>query len=127
MLSTNMGFAMATHYCGGLAVESKVVFGHEALDCGMAKMDQQSCQTLPPQKPGVKKTPCCQNKYQSLDIEDGFKPTIVQTTFNVDFVAAFIVTSLHSPVYFYEEPQYTNYSPPLINRDIPVLHQIFLI
>ncbi len=40
MLSTNTGLSMATHYCGGLAVKSQLVLGHESLDCGMSNMDK---------------------------------------------------------------------------------------
>ena len=126
MLSTNMGFAVATHYCGGMAVESQLVFGHEALDCGMANMDK-GCET-PPEGTHLSKKPCCENKYQSLDTEDDFKPTIAQSMVNVDFVAAFVITFLHLPISSTdEEPQYANYSPPLIDQDISVLHQVFLI
>lgn len=127
MLTTNMGFAVATHYCGGLAVESKVVLGHEALDCGMANMDKD-CKAPPLEGTHLSKKPCCENKYQSIDTEDNFKPTIVQSLVNVEFVAAFIVTFLHLPISSVnEEPQYANYSPPLIDQDISVLHQVFLI
>ena len=127
MLTTNMGFAIATHYCGGLAVESKVVFGHEALDCGMANMDKD-CETPPLEGMHLSKKPCCENKYQSIDTEDDFKPTIVQSMVSVEFVAAFVITFLHLPISSTnEEPQYANYSPPLIDQDIPVLHQVFLI
>ncbi|WP_456459132.1 HYC_CC_PP family protein [Reichenbachiella sp.] len=127
MLTTNMGFAVATHYCGGLAVESKVVLGHETLDCGMANMDKD-CKTPPLEGMHLSKKPCCENKYQSIDTEDDFKPTIIQSTVNVEFVAAFIVTFLHLPISSTnEESQYANYSPPLIDQDISVLHQVFLI
>lgn len=122
-----MGFAVATHFCGGLAVESKVVLGHETLDCGMANMDK-GCKSDSPSGTHLKKKPCCENEYHSLDVEDDFKPTIVQSMVNVEFVAAFIVTFLHLPLSStYEAPQYANYSPPLIDQDIPVLHQVFLI
>ncbi len=123
-----MGFAVATHYCGGLAVESQIVMGNAVLDCGMANMDQQPCESMPSQKPEIRKKPCCQNEYQSLDVEDDFKQTIVQSTVNVEFVAAFIVSFLQvSLASENEAPQFANYSPPLIDQDISVLHQVFLI
>lgn len=122
-----MGFAVATHYCGGLAVESQLVFGHEALDCGMANMDKD-CEIPPLEGMHLTKKPCCQNEYQSLNLEDDFKPTITQSTVNVEFVAAFIISFLQLPLFSTnEESQYANYSPPLIDQDIPVLHQVFLI
>ncbi|WP_084370505.1 HYC_CC_PP family protein [Reichenbachiella faecimaris] len=127
LLAGNSGFSLATHYCSGLAVESKVVLGHKALDCGMANMDKE-CENDSPIGTHIKKGPCCENTYQSLDIEDDFKPSIVQSSVNVEFVAAFIITFLHLPISsINEEVQYANYSPPLIDQDISVLHQVFRI
>ena len=138
MLFSNMGFAIATHYCGGMAVESKLMLGHETLDCGMAtmvtadmdisNMDEQPCQSGQTHALQFKKTPCCENEYQSLDIEDDYELTVVQPSLNFEFVAAFVVSFLK--VAFLTEitsPQYANYSPPLIEQDIAVLYQVFRI
>jgi len=127
MLSTNMGFAVATHYCGGLAVESQLVLGHQSLDCGMTSIDE-SCETSPMDGMQLSEKPCCENKYESIDAEDDFKPTVVQSSVNFEFIAAFFVTFLHLPLSSrHEEFEFSNYSPPLIDQDIPVLHQVFLI
>lgn len=123
-----MGFAVATHYCGGMAVESKLVFGDHNLDCGMADMDQKPCTTDPSTLPEIKKKPCCENEYQSLDVEDDYKPSIVYSGISLDFVVAFTYAffdwtgpsqSLSS--------QYANYYPPPIEQDIAVLYQVFRI
>ena len=116
---------MATHYCGGLAVKTKLVLGNAMIDCGM-KMEKE-CESKESKDLTLTKSPCCQNEYQSLDVEDDFKPNFVQTL-NVDFVAAFVVAFFYLPLTSTEEkPQYANYSPPLIDQDRSVLHQVFLI
>ena len=133
-----MGFAIATHYCGGMAVKSKLMLGHEPLDCGMAtmdkadmdmgNMDEQPCQSEPTHALRLKKTPCCENEYQSLDVEGDYELTVVQPSLNFEFVAAFAVSFLK--VAFLTEipsPQYANYSPPLIDQDIAILYQVFRI
>ncbi|MGB3467114.1 MAG: hypothetical protein WBA74_17670 [Cyclobacteriaceae bacterium] len=126
LLSTNLGFAVATHYCGGMAVKTQLVLGHEVLDCGMASINKSCKKSI--EGTYLNNKPCCQNVHQSIDTEDDFKPTIIQSTVNVEFVAAFIVTFLHLPISSVnEESQYANYSPPLIDQDISVLHQVFLI
>ncbi|MEP2026175.1 MAG: hypothetical protein ABJH98_07745 [Reichenbachiella sp.] len=127
LLVGNSGFSLATHYCSGLAVESKVVLGHRALDCGMDNMDK-ACEKDSPIGIQIKDGQCCENTYQSLEIEDDFKPSIAQSHVNVEFVAAFVISFFHLSISSIdEEPQYANYSPPLIDQDISVLHQVFRI
>ena len=76
----------------------------------------------------IKKKPCCENEYRSLDLEDEFQPQVINSSVNLEFVAAFFIT-LIGKVYAAEsdKAEYLNYSPPLIERDIPVLIQSFLI
>lgn len=121
-----MGFALATHYCGGLAVESELVIGNTVLDCGMADMEI-GCEVNSPLTTQIEKMTCCDNQYQSLDIDDDYKLS-VQSEINIDFVAAFFVTFFEfSFSSENEEDQYANYSPPILESDIPILHQVFLI
>jgi hypothetical protein len=138
VLFSNMGLAIATHYCGGMAVESKLMLGHEPLDCGMTdmdmatvdmgNMDEQPCQSEQTHAIQLKKTPCCENEYQSLDVEGDYELKVVQPSLNLEFVAVFAVSFLR--IAFPTEipsPQYANYSPPLIDQDIAILYQVFRI
>ncbi|MEQ6166957.1 HYC_CC_PP family protein [Ekhidna sp. MALMAid0563] len=126
MLTSHLGFAVGTHFCGGLAVEAKLMIGHEHLDCGMADMDKK-CEGKSDGKTYLDKMPCCENEYLSIEVEDEFKPTLEQSTLNFEFVAAFVVSYLD--VFSVDEvnPQYTEYDPPLVTEDISTLHQVFII
>ncbi|WKN45395.1 HYC_CC_PP family protein [Tunicatimonas pelagia] len=141
MLFSNMGFAIAIHYCGGMAVESKLMYGHDPLDCGMATMDmaemdnvdtatvdKQFCPSELTHELQLTKTPCCENEYQSLDVDGDYEPTVVQPSLNLAFVAAFAVSFLE--IAFPTKTltsRYADYSPPLIEQDISVLYQVFRI
>jgi len=117
---------MATHYCSGLAVESKLVFGHEELECGMEKMQEPSCHS----EPEKEENNCCENKYQSLDVEDEFKPTstVFLSKIQIEYLGVFVVAYLGLDFLTTEQiPQHTHYSPPLIEQDKYVLFQVFLI
>jgi len=128
MLSCNLGLAIATHYCGGTAVESQLVHGHEILDCGMNNMDEQPCPSEQIHALQLKKTPCCENEYQSLDLEDDYELTVPQLSLSLEFIAAFAVSFLTVVFPSENQPsQYANYSPPLIEQDIAILYQVFLI
>lgn len=124
LLTSNVGLAMVTHYCGGQAVKTQLVIGHGSLNCGMTDMamatEQRSTGTNY-EVPG-----CCEDQYQSFEIEDDFK--LLQLSLNLDFVAAFVHSFLDVVLLSEEEhPQHAHYSPPLLFRDIPILNQTFII
>ncbi len=124
LLTSNIGLAMVTHFCGGKAVKSQFVIGHGNLGCGMSDMEMASGQ-----KPaGMEYEPsgCCEDQYHSFEIEDDFN--LLQLSLNLDFVAAFVPAFLDFALSSEDEhPMYGHYSPPLLLKDIPILHQVFII
>ncbi|MGL1885177.1 MAG: hypothetical protein OCD76_01585 [Reichenbachiella sp.] len=126
LLLSNAGFAVATHYCGGQAVKSSIVLGNAMIDCGM-KMDKE-CESKETIGIQISKTPCCQNEYQSLDVEDDYKQSVLRSNVNIEFIAAFINSFILTPLFAdSNESEYANYSPPFLESDIPTLHQVFLL
>ncbi|MHB1279442.1 MAG: HYC_CC_PP family protein [Bacteroidia bacterium] len=127
MLITNVQIALATHYCDGEAVKTSIYVGHGDIDCGMSDQDAFCEKEYNP--PAVKSKNCCENKYAELSIEDDYKnPSFVKAVPDVQFIAAFIITYLN--LYSFDpsiEAGYSHYSPPLLDLDIPVLIQSFLI
>lgn len=118
---------MATHYCGGEAVESKMMLVKHTLDCGMSGMEE-ACEAEMPNGQELSPKPCCQNEFQVLQVDDTFKTQVLQArpdwTFVAAFVQNFILPALHTPNTL---PQNADYTPPLPEQDIQVLFQIFLI
>lgn len=123
LLLSNVGFTMGTHFCGGLPVKSELMIGHSHLDCGMGEMERQDCGD----DLQVKAKPCCENQYQTLEIEDDFKVSKASLDLSPVFVVAYIESFLNLAFSDSTKTQYVNYSPPLLLRDIPVLNQVFLI
>jgi len=127
ILLSNTGLTFATHYCGGFAVKRQLMFGHHALDCGMANMDSD-CENLPPEDDTLKSKSCCENHYQTLDTDDDYNSCEIQTIPNPDFIVAFAQTFLAISISAgNEKQQYTHYSPPLLEYDMPVMNQVFLL
>ena len=125
MLFINLGFSLTTHYCSGQAVRSGLVFGQGTLDCGM---NTQDCQTNI--QDVVKKTKgCCEDHYLALEIEDDYNTGIQFSLPAGDFAYLFV----HTYVLVYGKlsgslnPVSPEIPPPLLIRDLPVLHQSFLI
>jgi len=127
LLTANVGITLATHYCGGKAVKNSISLGHDDIDCGMANMDTP-CENNP-NSPTIKRKNCCENKYTQVSIEDDYNnPVVVKALVDYQFVAVFVVTYFN--LYSFNastEAEYTDYSPPLLDFDIPILIQSFLI
>ena len=127
MLTTNVGITFATHYCGGKAVKTSISLGQDDLDCGMSNMDTP-CKDQP-KSPTIKRKSCCENQYTQISIDDDYNQTAVETL-NVDF--KFIAVFITSYINFYsfnntKKPEYLAYSPPLLDHDVQVMNQTFLI
>ena len=129
MLTANVGISVATHFCGGEYVTTKVGLGEAQADCGMAtinvlcdKNSQDNQETI--------KAACCINHVTNMSIGTDFEQLknletlaesmLVIVWLNISFNPTSVFnTSLKSFVH--------RYSPPLTIQDIPVLFQSFLI
>ena len=124
LLTSNIGLAMVTHYCGGQAVKSQLMIGHGNLGCGMSDMEMATEHNS--KEKSLEYSGCCEDQYQSFEIEDDFN--LLQLSLNLDFVTAFVHSFLDVVLLSEEEhPQHAHYSPPVLFRDIPILNQVFII
>lgn len=85
-LVSHLGLAVGTHYCMGMAVKSEIVLGHEHLDCGMG-MDRTATHS---EQEMIAASPCCQNTYASVDVENDINLQTALDQLNLEFVVAFI-------------------------------------
>ena len=121
-----MGFALASHYCGGSIVESKFIIGYEKLDCGMPNMDQESHEHVD-NSTHFSKGICCENDYRYLDTEDNLKSDISQLIPDHQFTNEDHLIINPDLKDFSKLVNYVNYDPPLVERNILTLHQVFRI
>lgn len=121
-----MGFTLATHYCGGHAVETALIIGDSFAGCGMEEMTQPLNEAS--KTPELKRIDCCENEYLSLNIEDDFQQSSTEKKVDLKFVFTFVYT--YFQLDFSERTNdviYSDYSPPPSRQDIQVLFQTFLI
>ncbi|WP_306639760.1 HYC_CC_PP family protein [Sanyastnella coralliicola] len=127
MLTSNVGITLATHYCGGKAVKTSIMLGQEDLSCGMTEMEPY-CEKHH-ESPTITSKSCCENQYVRFEIEDDYRSSsIVEIPLQIGFIAAFIIGYIN--LYFFDastEAEYLKYSPPLLDLDIPVFIQSFLL
>lgn len=133
MLASNSGVVFATHYCMGDIANISIGFTTEAHDCGMAKMqgmcanDIETTRTLN----GYTIAPidCCSDDFVQIQLNESFdSPAQIDAELNTEFLAAFTLVYLN--LYNFQpnaNTDYVDYSPPLLQQDIPVLFQSFLI
>lgn len=129
LVSSQMSFTIGTHYCGGEAVETKLILGETNLSCEMSEMNSycELHQSYENNKLILKNIPCCDNEYKTTQPTDKYlKETNIQVL-DFNFAIAFIHTQLMLNVLpkpiqnFYSK----NISPP--EKDIQILFQTFLI
>lgn len=125
-----MSFTIGTHFCGGEAIESKIMMGKTHLGCGMTDTEDSCSDSENPNLTGESfdKTPCCENKYQTVQSPHEFLEIAAYPTFNVDLAIAIVYSKLNLDLF----PESTHkhfkeYSSPLIEKDIQELFQAYLI
>lgn len=124
LLISQLGLAIGTHYCMGLAVKSEVSLGPAHLDCGMGQMEVPCANDG---KEMIAQSPCCQNVYVSAEVSDDFRTAPALDQFSPHFVAAVPSQSFFGEHLFTrtkEAPVLLYKSPPRL-LDVRVAFQIF--
>jgi len=123
ILFSTTGFTLVTHFCGGVASESKVVLFGEAPGCGMEETESDCDDN------GVNytKKSCCDNERIQVKIEDEYERAVkAEGATSLEFLTAWVFTVFNLPETLFANI-YADYAPPplLINRTIA--HQVFRI
>lgn len=126
ILISNFGFALGTHFCGGKAVESKLLFHKESLHCGMDEV-AMSCDDH--SKTGeVLKNKCCENDILNLDVDDtnSHHPSKIKLdpVVTIAFVIAFLEEFWSD---YTTQNNFASYDPPPIVRSAQSFFQVFII
>ena len=127
MLSSQVGFAISTHFCGGKISERAIsLFGSE-VGCGMESMDS-NCQSTVGIKSSVSKKSCCDDESEVFQLRENFNKKQSTVEVELNFLKVFIATAVllfetqKKEIVFTKLP-----SPPLIRLNSQVLFQTFLL
>lgn len=145
MLFSSIGFSMDMHFCGG-EIENVGFFG-KADECDMmkemkpeeVKENTHECCGGKEKKvshcekkysdSSLKKGNCCHNEsfmLQSVDDTSTIN-TLELTNVELTFVTVYIMNTFFVFEVEREVQNYTYYKPPLIDYDVIIQHQVFLI
>lgn len=122
---SSVGMAKTTHFCMGMEMKSEIGFGEKHVDCGMnMPMDHSENESDNHQDPES----CCENVTTQLQVDDEVQLKKVNSDFSINFAVALVqvfVFGVDSDSF--EGDQFPTSSPPLIEQDLQVLYQSFLI
>jgi len=121
LLLSSAGVTYGQHYCGGKVVADALMLGEKQLTCEGYMLPASSDHK---EKPG-----CCEDVYHQVVTDDNYASSSFDLNLNQTFIAAFVsVFLVQEPVIFTSKTNdFTEYLPPPLLRDIPVLYQTFLI
>lgn len=125
ILFFSAGFKIATHYCGEVAVSTILTTDGVAEGCGMEETSSKDCNS---ESSSVSKKSCCNDDVVNLEIEDDYQPNEkADYSVNLDFVQAFVYLFINNLFDESKEIEFKEYPPPLVQHNILVEHQTFLI
>ena len=120
VLVSTFSFTIDKHFCGNLLVDHAIF--SKATSCGMDIPSHSGTDSMDQDN-------CCRNQNISVDGQDELNISFQTLDLNKQL---FLTAFTYSYTNLFEGlPQqvipFTNYSPPLIVKDIPVLNDTFLI
>jgi hypothetical protein len=136
ILVSSMGFSIDVHYCQG-QIKSFSLFGkaescHQEVKKQHCTKHKKSCHAAPSNQEKLSscKKDCCSNKTIIVESNDEARKlqSLKLSQKQVEFVSVFVQvfflvkTDLNKNIV-----PHLNYIPPLLNKDIPVLIQSFLL
>jgi len=125
LLISNIGFVYGIHYCCGEPIHSGLsINGLSNLDCGMV-INSARCKAAT-QLPRLAPTDCCTDYIVHITIESDYEEATIPVN-QSDCGIVTIMPSTFSNHFMPTSHPGFGYSPPLLNRDIQVLIQSFLI
>ena len=124
MLMSSTGVTLATHFCMGHAVETRLSLGNAEVDCGMGMAVVQTCE----HETQFNRVPCCEDEFQTATHDESLTQAELLLNFKLSLYAA--TTSLFNWQPTFNTVNFTvnpNYAPPLLAQEFPALHQSFLL
>lgn len=110
-ITATVGVTVSKHFCGGKLADTSLF---ASATCGSCDKDMAGN--------------CCQDESEFFQMDEDFVITSTDIDFDLKFTFSFLSTFIDS--FFTEKnnsSDYLNYKPPLLNSDIPILVQSFLL
>ena len=121
VLFSTTGFTLVTHFCGGVALESKIMLFGDAPCCGMEVTDS-GCDA---EGMNFAKRSCCDNESFQIKVEDAFERIVKgENTPSFQILTLWVMVAFNLPQ---SSPSniYADYTPPPLLKNLIVTNQVF--
>ena len=123
VLLSTLSFTVEKHVCMGEVTE--VSFFEEVEGCNM---EESACESAQEENPVVSQSKCCDDIQELIPGNQNEQQALKSLEINkAKFLVAYIYTFVKSLEDSGQEPVIPDISPPLVEKDIQVLYQTFLI
>ncbi|NOG57159.1 MAG: hypothetical protein HND54_05430 [Bacteroidetes bacterium] len=125
LLSSQVGFAVSVHFCGGFISESSISLAKANLSCGMESVGSSTCEATKHHDQFSKQS-CCKDQSQVIQVNDNFNQKNNISNNQIDFIQLY--TLIESGLLTLEKVSVADYQippPPLIKGNSQILFQIF--
>jgi hypothetical protein len=123
VLFSSLSFTVEKHVCMGEITD--VSYFNEADNCGMTPED---CDMEKPSEPIINKEKCCNDVHELVPGNQNEQQALKNLEIDqLQFILSYTLSSL---ILLEEEKELNSflvYSPPLVDKDVQVLYQTFLI
>jgi hypothetical protein len=130
LLVSHVNVTFGTHFCGGEAIETKIIFGKTHLGCGMMDM-KDPCKTSEISNSSninFENAPCCENLFKTFRVTDEYVKEVAPQSFQVEFALVIICTTPDLDLFPKSMNKFYTVRLPLpLENDIQALFQTFLI
>lgn len=126
LLTSHVSLSFATHYCGGEAFATSInILGNKSPGCSMQGEGMEDCTN----ESGIQNKSCCEDDAATLQIKDQYTSNSSvalsnSLVFLSSFISTYIYLNQHTDSFTFDTD---HYDPPVLELDIPVLIQSFLI
>jgi hypothetical protein len=126
LLSSQVGFAVSTHFCGGEISERAISLVGSTVGCGM-ESQESICNTVKISDDAISKKSCCDDESQVFQLKQDFNKKHNSIDLETTFISLFLTN--YTLLFNTEEKvEYANIPPPpLIQQNSQVLFQTFLL
>ena len=124
LMTSHSGVVFATHYCMGEIADVQVGFETHADRCEMAT-NPKTCES---DVESMNKVDCCSDDYVQIQLDESYNTSVTDIQIHIPFLMAFTYSFV--TIYGVEVDRsigFSEYSPPILQQNKPVLFQSFLI
>ena len=111
LIASTVGVVINKHYCGGNLASISLFSSSGPCGCGDKNMDEG----------------CCQDKASIVQLDEDYNSSSFELNISSDYATMSLAQSVNSFILKINTANYQRYIPPLIERDIPLFVQSFLL